>query len=85
MPTEILKKAKRKVYELEKTGREGISLTHEELDALADDAVAALRESGEKDATRKSFLCYGCGAASRCPYVYDGYNTTDGDVCLADK
>jgi hypothetical protein len=85
MPTDILAKAKRKVFELEKTGREDISLTHEELDALADDAVIALKESGDKDATRKSFLCYGCGAASRCPYVYDGYNTTDDGVCLAEK
>jgi len=82
MPTDILAKAKRKVYELEKSGRADVSLTHEELDALADDAVIALKESGDKDATRKSFLCYGCGAASRCPYVYDLYNRGDG--CLAD-
>lgn len=83
MPTEILVRAKRKVYELEKSGLESVSLTHEELDALADEAVIQLKECGEKEATRKSFLCYGCGAAPRCPYVYDLYNR--GDSCLADK
>lgn len=84
MPTEQLTRAKRKIHLLETTGRADISLTHEELDALADDAVLELKECGEKDGARKDFLCYACGAATRCPYVYDLYNRGS-DSCLADK
>lgn len=58
-------------------------LTHEDLDALAEEAVKQLRETGEPTATRERLTCHGCGAASCCPYVYDLYNT-DSD-CLGDK
>jgi hypothetical protein len=84
MPTEQLAKARRKAYAWEKpSDPEPPRLTHEDLDIIAEDAVIALRESGSKEAMRSDFTCYGCGAATCCPFVYDLY-CTSGD-CLGDK
>lgn len=76
----------------EKHPEKWVPLTHEELDALAievtKDLVAFEKEHGwdavvTHAASRESFTCFKCCAASKCLYVYDMYNT-DGD-CLASK
>lgn len=71
-------------------------LTPEELDALGDEAADDLNKYQEKlmdeepsvgnleKATKGSFECYKCSAASKCPFVYDPYNTKGTD-CLASK
>lgn len=79
----LLTRAKRKVFAFNRITDATVDLTHEELDALGDEAVKELSECGEPGAERADFLCYKCPAASRCPYVYDLYNR--GDSCLADK
>lgn len=82
---ERLAKARRKALMWADTSEteQPLHLTHDDLDALAENAVIELRECGDSDVARSRFTCYGCGGASCCPYVYDVYNT--GGDCLADK
>lgn len=70
-----------------------ISLTHEELQLLGEQAVKdanAFIESQLEGAvnthpeTLASFTCYKCEGAHKCPYVYDQYNLGGSD-CLASK
>lgn len=83
MPTEQYFAARKKALAWEEQHGNPLHLTHEDLDALADQALVHLAECGETGADRKTFTCYRCPAAAMCPYVYDIYNRS-GD-CLADK
>lgn len=77
------------------TGEWQRSLTHAELDALADEAVSDLNELDRQNYeaaglpappeahTRQDLTCHHCPSAGKCEFVYDIYNTS-GD-CLASK